>query len=171
MRTMDEGRGFLKAGALAKRVGVSTDTLRYYERQGLLPAPPRAANGYRTYPATALARVQLIRRALALGISVAELAQLLRVRDRGGAPCRSARSLLAEKLALLDRRMVELRALRRTLRVTLDDWDSRLARTPAGARASLLEAGIPGANSEPPKRPVVGPSNGPRPHRRYAHES
>src|SRR5438874_6877823 len=68
MGFMDEGRGLLKAGMLARQAGVSTDTLRYYERQRLLPPPPRATNGYRAYPASALARVQLIRRALALGI-------------------------------------------------------------------------------------------------------
>jgi pimeloyl-ACP methyl ester carboxylesterase len=60
----------MSSGALAKLAGVSTDTLRFYERQGLLPLPPRAENGYRRYPKTALDRVQLIRRALSLGIIV-----------------------------------------------------------------------------------------------------
>jgi len=169
MGTMDEGPGLLKAGTLAKRVGVSTDTLRYYERQGLLPRPPRAANGYRAYPESALSRVQLIRRGLALGLSVAELARLLAVRERGGAPCRKARSLLAEKLELLDGRIVELRALRRTLRATLSDWDSRLARTPEGARASLLEAPIPGARGDVPGRHVVDRLEGSPHSRRRAH--
>jgi DNA-binding transcriptional MerR regulator len=170
MGIMDDGPGLLKAGTLAKRVGVSTDTLRYYERQGLLPRPPRAANGYRAYPASALSRVELIRRGLALGISVAELAQLLGVRERGGAPCRKARSLLAEKLALLDARIVELRALRRTLRATLSDWDSRLARTPEGARASLLEAPIRGTSSGAPRRHVINRLEGP-PHARRRAQS
>jgi hypothetical protein len=64
----------LRSGELAKLAGVSPDTLRYYERNRLLPAPPRAANGYRCYPAQSLERVQLIRRALGLGFSVEELA-------------------------------------------------------------------------------------------------
>jgi DNA-binding transcriptional MerR regulator len=118
-----------------------------------------------------LARVQLIRRALALGISVAELAQLVSVRDRGGAPCRKARSLLAGKLELLDARIVELRALRRTLRATLGDWDSRLARTPEGARASLLEAPIRGAQSSRPGRHLIDGLERPRARRRHIHES
>jgi DNA-binding transcriptional MerR regulator len=130
----------MSSGTLAQLVGISTDTLRYYERQGLLPLPPRAENGYRCYPRTALDRVLLIRRALGLGISIDELGRLLRVRDAGGAPCRSARALLAEKIHALDERLLELRALRRTLRATLDEWDTRLARTPAGARAGLLES-------------------------------
>jgi len=168
MRTMDEGQ--VSLGALAKQVGVSTDTLRYYERQGLLPLPPRAENGYRRYARGAVDRVRLIRRALSLGISLEELGRLLRVRDRGGTPCATARALLAEKLKALDMRLAELGALRKTLQATLQDWDIRLARTPAGMRASLLQAGISEASRVRPKRPAFGPSHGPRPHRRYAHE-
>ena len=110
MRTMDEGQVSLSSGALAKQVGVSTDTLRYYERQGLLPLPPRAENGYRRYARGAVDRVRLIRRALSLGISLEELGRLLRVRDRGGTPCATARALLAEKLKALDMRLAELGA-------------------------------------------------------------
>ena len=171
MRIMEEGRGPLTAGTLARRAGVSTDTLRYYERKGLLPLPPRAANGYRAYPASTWDRVQLIRRALALGISVAELARLLDERDRGGVPCRKTHSLLAGKLELLDARITELRALRRTLRATLSDWESRLARTPPGARASLLEAPIPGARAGLPSRPLIGQLARRRTPRRHLHES
>ena len=137
---MSERQGPYRAGQLAHLAGVSTDTLRYYERRGLLPLPPRSDGGYRLYPAAALRRVLLVRRALALGLSVKELAALLRVRDAGGVPCRNARQVLATKLETLDVRLRELQALRRTLRATLSDWDARLAAAPAGTRAGLLDS-------------------------------
>ena len=130
----------MRAGQLAKLAGVSTDTLRYYERRGLLPPPRRTASNYRDYEPRAVQRVLLVRHALSLSFTVAELEKLLAVRNRGGAPCRNARALLARKLDDLDRRLGELRNLRRTLRTTLADWDARLSRTPDGARAGLLEA-------------------------------
>jgi DNA-binding transcriptional MerR regulator len=137
---MSERQGPYRAGELAHLAGVSTDTLRYYERRELLPLPPRSDGGYRLYPAAALRRVLLVRRALALGLSVKELAELLRVRNAGGVPCRKARELLATKLEMLDLRLRELQALRRTMRATLSDWDARLAAAPAGARAGLLDS-------------------------------
>jgi hypothetical protein len=73
-------------------------------------------------------------------LSVTELAALLRVRNAGGVPCRKARELLATKLEMLDLRLRELQALRRTMRATLSDWDARLAAAPAGTRAGLLDS-------------------------------
>jgi DNA-binding transcriptional MerR regulator len=137
---MSERQGPYRAGELAHLAGVSTDTLRYYERRELLPLPPRSDGGYRLYPEAALRRVLLVRRALALGLSVNELAALLRVRNAGGVPCRKARELLATKLEMLDLRLRELQALRRTMRATLSDWDARLAAAPAGTRAGLLDS-------------------------------
>nr|MDQ5839375.1 MerR family transcriptional regulator [Acidobacteriota bacterium] len=84
---------FLRAGELARAAGVSTDTLRHYERKGVLACPRRSANGYREYPADALARVRLVRRALAVGFTLDELARILRARERGVAPCREVREL------------------------------------------------------------------------------
>lgn len=99
---------YLRSGELAKLTGVSTDTLRHYERIGVLPRPGRTAAGYRRYPAHAVDRVRLVRAALALGFSLEELAGVLRVRDRGGAPCRQVHALAAEKLAQLDLKIIEL---------------------------------------------------------------
>jgi DNA-binding transcriptional MerR regulator len=118
---------------------VSTDTLRYYERQRLLLAPPRTANGYRRYPAEALARIRVIRSALAVGFSVDELTQILGARDRGLAPCQRVRQLAARKLEALESRIREMQQLRTALRKTIDIWDQRLAHTPVGRRAALLE--------------------------------
>ena len=75
----------LRSGEVARRAGVSADTLRHYEQRGLLGKPRRLANGYRAYPPEALDRVLLIQRALAVGFTLDELAELLRARD-GGRP-------------------------------------------------------------------------------------
>lgn len=130
----------LSAGELAKAAGVSTDTLRHYERKGVLPRPRRAANGYRQYPPEALDRVRLVRRALAVGFTLDELARVLSVRDRGAAPCRQVRELAAAKLADIEERLARMIELRDELRSTLKEWDGRLAETPDGRRAGLLEA-------------------------------
>ncbi len=92
-------KGFLRAGELARAANVSTDTLRHYERKGVLTKPRRSRNGYREYPPEALARVRLVRRALGVGFTLDELAQILKEREKGGAPCRAVRTLAAGKLA------------------------------------------------------------------------
>jgi DNA-binding transcriptional MerR regulator len=129
----------LKASELARLCGVSTDTLRHYERVGVLPRAPRNRSGYRQYPPAAEARVRMVRRALALGFSLAELARILRVRERGGAPCAEVRRLASGKLEELERRLADLAELRDDLRRLLAEWDTRLDATPAGMRAGLLE--------------------------------
>ena len=91
------------------------------------------------YPPETLARVQMIRRALAIGFSLPELAKILKVRDAGGTPCRQVKRLLEEKLSQLDIKIADLLALRQNLRVLVNDWDERLARTPDGVQAKLLE--------------------------------
>jgi len=129
-----------RSGELAKLAGVSTDTLRFYERSRLLPLAPRAANGYRCYPRESLQRVLLIRRALGLGFSVAELARVLKARDSGGAPCKTVRALAAEKLQQIEAQLKQLKRFRKELTVTLQDWDRRLVGTAPGQPAHLLEA-------------------------------
>jgi MerR family transcriptional regulator, copper efflux regulator len=124
---------------LAERAGISTDTLRHYERKGLLDLPARTKGGYRRYPPEALARVLLIRRALHVGFSLAELGSVLRERARGGAPCHRVRARVRERLAAADLEIEALQALKKELRGLLRDWDERLARTPGGRQARLLE--------------------------------
>jgi DNA-binding transcriptional MerR regulator len=131
--------GFL-SGELARLAGVSTDTLRHYERKGVLPLARRLNNGYRKYPPDSLDRVRLIRRALAVGFTLDELAQFLKARDRGQAPCREVRALAAEKLTEVESRLGELLTLRDELQATLVDWDKRLDGKKAGQRAGLLDA-------------------------------
>ena len=124
---------------VANATGVSTDTLRHYERQGLLPRVARTAAGYRRYPEATIERVLLIQRALVVGFSLEELKRVLTTRDRGGAPCRNVRDLVGQRFAELNRRIEELLTLRDELQELLSDWDARLAGTPNGERAHLLE--------------------------------
>ena len=124
---------------VARATGVSTDTLRHYERKGLLPRTVRTAAGYRCYSASTVDRVLLIQRALVMGFTLADLKRVLTTRDRGGAPCRSVRELVGKRLEELDCRIDELSLFREELRQMLKDWDARLTVTPAGERAHLLE--------------------------------
>ena len=134
------GKASLSSGELAELAGVSRDTLRHYERKGVLRRPLRGHNGYRQYPREALQRVQLIRRALSVGFTLDELARLLKVRDAGGAPCEEVRRVAAQKLLAVQDQLRELTRLRDDLQDTLRDWDARLARRAKGKRANLLES-------------------------------
>ena len=127
------------SGELARQCGVSADTIRHYERLGLIPAAVRGSNGYRRFPREAAARVALIRRALAIGFSLAEVARIVAQRDSGETPCRGVRALAAEKLAELDRRIAEMQAAREELGRIVAEWDARLAVTRDGEPALLLE--------------------------------
>lgn len=140
MRNESSKKAYVRAGELARAAGVSTDTLRHYERKGVLSAPRRSANGYREYPPEALARVLLVRRALAFGFTLDELARVLRTRERGGVPCREVREMAAGKLSEVESRLRELRVLRGELRAILGEWDERLAGAADGGRAGLLES-------------------------------
>ena len=83
--------GFLRIGELAERAGVSADSVRHYERLGLLPAADRTDGGYRLFPPAAVERVQLIPSAVRVGFSLRQLAAFLGERQAGGAPCRKVR--------------------------------------------------------------------------------
>ena len=124
---------------LAELLGVSTDTLRHYERKGVLSPPHRGPNGYRQYAIESLERLQLVRRAMAVGFTLDELAKFLKEKDRGGSPCASVRQLASMKLAEVDERISELKTLRKELKETLNDWDMRLAHRRNGERANLLD--------------------------------
>jgi DNA-binding transcriptional MerR regulator len=91
------------------------------------------------YPPDSVDRVRLIRRALAVGFSLSELARILKVRDANGAPCRQARRLLEEKLSQVEQQITDLATMRDHLRLVLKDWDDRLSATPDGKQARLLE--------------------------------
>jgi len=129
----------LRSGELAQLAGVSRDTLRHYERKGLLPAAPRSPNGYRHYSSQALDRVRLIRGALGIGFTVDELRDILQSRDRGFAPCHQVHALAMEKARELKTRIRELEVLHRALQKAIRGWAKKLKSTAPGKRAGLLE--------------------------------
>jgi DNA-binding transcriptional MerR regulator len=126
-------------GQAAARSGVSADTIRYYERVGVLPKPPRSASGYRRYSSAHIARIAFARNAARFGFPLKELAGYLRARDQGEPPCRRVCAAGDRLLHDMDRRLAELRAARDAMAATLTAWDRRLAETPDGAPARLLE--------------------------------
>lgn len=130
----------LSARDVSRLTGVSTDTLRHYERLRLLAPPPRTPGGYRRYAPSAVDRVLMIQRALVVGLSLRELAAILAHRARGGAPCRMVRAAVARRLAGLDQDIAELTMMRAEIGQVLHDWDARLATAPSGRPLGLLES-------------------------------
>ncbi len=130
----------MQSGELSRLAGISTDTLRHYERLGVLPKPPRTNGGYRDYPANSLERVRLIQSALKVGFSLPELVTILRMRDRGEVPCDKVRAIAGHKLQEVKQQINDLLGMRDQLKRILKDWDDRLARTGRGKPARLLES-------------------------------
>jgi len=109
--TTTAARG-LRVAELARAVGVPTDTIRYYERVGLLPPPARTAGGYRDYDASAVGRLRFIQGGQRLGLRLVDIGHLLAVRDTGHCPCEPAGELLQRRLADVDAELARLTALR-----------------------------------------------------------
>ena len=130
----------LRSGELARLTGVSADTLRHYERLGILPTSQRTDGGYRMFPASAVERVQLVQRALRLGFSLNELSEILRSRDRGGVPCHRVLNLTEEKLHLVGQRIQELQRTQDYMRMLVRDWRKKLKHTLPGRNAMLLHS-------------------------------
>ncbi len=104
--------GSYTVSQLAAAAGISPDTVRYYEREGLLPPPQRTASGYRRFEASMLDRLAFISGCRNLGLTLADIKDLLAVRDTGVCPCEPAERHLTRRLAEVDRRIAELTALR-----------------------------------------------------------
>ncbi|HST66425.1 MAG TPA: MerR family transcriptional regulator [Mycobacteriales bacterium] len=102
----------LRVAELAAAVGLSADTVRYYERVGLLPPPARTPAGYRAYDPGAVDRLRFVQGAQRLGLRLKDIKELLTVRDTGVCACEPAEQLLRRRLAELDAEMARLAALR-----------------------------------------------------------
>lgn len=105
----------MRISEVAEASGTTTKTLRFYEDQGLLPAADRNASGYRDYTPDVLGRLDFIHRGQAAGLTLAQIKQILGIRDSGTPPCGHVRDLLAERLGDLDTQIAQLVDLRRTL--------------------------------------------------------
>lgn len=135
----DIGRRGLRSGALAEATGVSPDTIRHYERIGVLPKAARTQSGYRVYPESAVERVRVVQSALGVGFTLAELAEVLKTRDAGGAPCRRVHQIAQEKLKGIEADIRSLKQTEKYLKAILSDWGVRLRQT-GGVRSNLLHS-------------------------------
>lgn len=108
-------RMVLKVSELASRAGVSADTIRFYEREGLIASPKRTSSGYRQFDEGVVRRVRFIKGGRSLGLKLAEIRELLEVQDRGACPCGHTRTLVDRRLAEIDAEMKELQRLRSEL--------------------------------------------------------
>ena len=130
----------MKSGELARAAGISPDTLRHYEKLGLLPIAVRSQGGYRLYPADTLALIQVIRSAVRVGFTLAELADVLKQRRAGRPPCRKVAELGARHLEALNKRILDLTRLRDWLSATVETWQSRLQTLDGGESGRFLES-------------------------------
>lgn len=113
-------------GRLAKVLGVNVETIRYYQRRGLIEEPQRPTTGYRKYTAHTIARMHFIRRAQQLGFSLADVERLIKLED--GSNCREVRLIAEDKYSALERQIAELERMRRTLQTLIDACKSNRSR-------------------------------------------
>lgn len=125
----------MRIGETAAAAGLTTKTLRFYEDRGLLPEPDRAPNGYRDYAPETVSRLEFIRRGRTAGLTLAQIRDVLSVRDIGLAPCGHVRDLLAKQLTDLDTQIAELTALRATV---AEIHDAAAVGDPAACDAELI---------------------------------
>ena len=105
----------LSIGQVARRAGVGVETIRFYEREGVLEAPPRRASGYRQYSEDVIKRIRFIKRAQRLGFSLKEITELLLLRVDGQTTCEDVKERTRAKIAEVERKQVELQRMRRAL--------------------------------------------------------
>ena len=116
-------RNSLTIGRLAKEVGINLETVRYYERQRLVPKPPRTPSGYRVYPADAVRRLKFIKRAQELGFSLREVRELLSLRASRTATSAAVRTRAKAKIADIEAKIRTLEAMRQSLRKLTEKCD------------------------------------------------
>ena len=106
----------LKTGEVARQAGVNVETLRFYEREGLLPEPPRRTSGYREYPPDTVQRIRFIQRGKELGFTLREIKGLLELRVDPDTTCVELRDRATEKVADVKQKIADLKAIERALR-------------------------------------------------------
>jgi MerR family mercuric resistance operon transcriptional regulator len=106
----------LQRAELARRTGCNLETVRYYEKVGLLPEPPRTAGGYRNYDTTHERRLRFVLRARELGFSLDEIRELLRLVDERDQPCAEVRTVAAAHLGDVRAKIADLRRMERVLK-------------------------------------------------------
>ena len=115
--------GGLKIGELARRAGVTPKAIRFYERKGILPAAKRAANRYRIYGDDAAEILRFVKQAGGLGLTLAEIKDVIGIRQGGRPPCTHVHQLLSDKAVELDRKLKDLVDVRARIRRSLSAWN------------------------------------------------
>src|SRR5262249_33807746 len=130
-----------RIGAVAKAGGVGVQTLHYYERLGLLPKPERSAANYRLYPPDVVRRVQFIKKAQAIGMTLEETKQVLDLKDHGREPCRQVAELGEKHLREIEARLKQLRTYRDAVAQAVNAWrrENFSERHCAGEFCDLIE--------------------------------
>ena len=126
-------------GELAKAVGVKSDTVRFYERSGLLPRPARTEAGYRTYDQHSLQKLRFIRKAQALGFSLDEIRRIISLQGTKGT-CECVIGMAEATLAETDLKLQQLRAFRKGLAANLERWKNGAQRKAGAEFCALIEA-------------------------------
>ena len=116
----------LTIGQVADRAGVRADTIRYYEKRGLIPKPSRRPSGYRAFPEETIRRIRFIKRAQELGFTLDEIGQLLRLRESRRAECADVRHIAEHKIGVIDEKIADLRAIRGALKHLMDDCEGHI---------------------------------------------
>ncbi|MDQ7793355.1 MAG: heavy metal-responsive transcriptional regulator [bacterium] len=129
----------MRIGALSRKTGIPRSTVRYYERLGLVDPPPRTAGGYRRYGPEHEARLTFVRQAKLLGLSLDDIASLIRLRTQGLPPCARLRELVRERLAEVDDRIRELVARREAMARHYEGLPAA-EQAPPGTVCGLVEA-------------------------------
>ncbi len=135
----------MKIGELAKKASVGIQTIRFYERQGLLPDPGRTDSGYRLFTDAHLRQLRFIRQAKALGFALEEIKGILRMRGRGQCPCGKVISVAEHHLQNVNGQIRQLENFRRELSKALKQWKRSGARqVSADAFCVLIERAMGG---------------------------
>lgn len=156
----------LLIGDLARLAGVKADTIRFYEKRGLLPKPGRAASGYRAYDDRTLKQLRFIKQAQSLGFSLDEIRRILDLRGRGRETCRCVISIAETTLAETEARLAELQTFRDSLCAHLRRWKRTVNPTACAASefCNLIES--VGVETQKPPESTIGPKPRPRKVRR-----
>jgi MerR family transcriptional regulator, copper efflux regulator len=121
----------MQIGIVAKKIGLSVDAIRFYERNGLLPRPPRTEGGFRRYGENDVETLAFVRRVQGLGFKLSEIQGLLRLRGNRLQPCAPVQRRLQEKLADVQRKLRDLRKLEHELRLALRSCNRELRKRDA----------------------------------------
>ena len=113
----------LRIGEVARRAGVTAKAIRFYERAGVMPPPARGGNGYRRYGKDAVEMLAFVKRATGLGLTLAEVKDIITIRQGGRPPCAHVHRLLTEKALEFDRKLRDLLEVRRRMRQSLAAWN------------------------------------------------